>query len=162
MSAFDAVQDLDGQGRPIFSPLPFLSTKRMTFAGGTTNDPGDYDGTGNPATLFTVTGDVLIYPVFICKTTLVGGATLKVGTTDVDAYILSMDDASTVLANQSQESSTGFNYIGQADFNSTNGFTISGGQDIIQTVGTANITAGVMDYYCFWRPLSSDGNVVAA
>ncbi len=39
---------------------------------------------------------------------------------------------------------------------------ISGGLDVIQTVGSANITAGEIDYYGFWRPLSDDGLVVAA
>ena len=36
------------------------------------------------------------------------------------------------------------------------------GADIIGTVGTANITAGVIDFYCAWYPLSSDGQVEAA
>ena len=34
------------------------------------------------------------------------------------------------------------------------------GQDIIMTIaGGANITSGVIDYYCIWNPVSSDGNV---
>lgn len=159
MSAFDAVMDLDGQGRAIFSPLPFRAVKRMTFAGGTTNDPGDYDGTGNPATLFTVTGDVLVYIVAMCKTDLVGGATLEVGLTGNTAVLLAqIADATTLDANENYLDATPAKGEGAAPVF----HPIAGGLDIIQTVGTANITAGVIDYYCFWRPLSSDGNVVAA
>ena len=37
------------------------------------------------------------------------------------------------------------------------------GQDIIMTIaGAANITSGVIDYYCIWVPWSSDGNVADA
>jgi len=39
---------------------------------------------------------------------------------------------------------------------------IVGGADIIETCGTANVTAGVITYYCLWLPLSSDGDVTAA
>lgn len=35
-------------------------------------------------------------------------------------------------------------------------------QDIIQTIGTAGVTDGTLVYYCLWRPISSDGAVVAA
>ena len=35
------------------------------------------------------------------------------------------------------------------------------GQDIIMTVaGGANIESGVIDYYCIWNPISSNGAVV--
>jgi len=44
----------------------------------------------------------------------------------------------------------------------SNGIIIASGQDIIETIGAADITAGALTYYCFWRPLSDDGLVVAA
>ncbi len=84
-----------------------VTEKVMTFAGGTTNDPGDFDGTGNPATLFTVTGTVLMKLFATCGVNLAG--------------------ASATIA-----------------------------------VGTANITAGEITYHCIWKPISLDGNVVAA
>lgn len=133
--------------------------KTMTFAGGTTNDPGDYNGTGNPATLFTVTGDVLVYVLGVCQTTLVGAATLEVGVTDATAALLAqISNATTLVENE---------FYRDASPTLAEGVTptyhgIGGGLDIIQTVGTTDITAGEIDYYCYWLPVSDDGNVVAA
>ena len=39
-------------------------------------------------------------------------------------------------------------------------YVIGGGADIILTIATNNMTAGAIEMYCFWRPLSSDGLVV--
>ena len=156
---FDAAMDRDGNRQVIPAPLPFHSTKTMTFAGGTTNDPGDFDGTGNPATLFTVTGDVMVFIMGVCKTTLVGAATLEVGVTGATSSLLAqIADATTLAVNEGYVDATPT--LGEA-------FTpqfhlIGGGLDIIQTIGSANITAGKIDYHCFWRPLSSDGNIVSA
>ncbi len=38
---------------------------------------------------------------------------------------------------------------------------IGAGEDIA-VVGTANITGGVVLLHCFWKPISADGNLVAA
>ena len=43
-----------------------IATKTITFAGGTTNGIGDFDGTGNPATVFTVTGAVMAVVWGVC------------------------------------------------------------------------------------------------
>lgn len=161
MSVYDAVMELDGHGRPLYAPLPFMAEKNMVFDGATVNDPGDYTGgTGNPATLFTVTGNVLVYIFGICSTTLVGAATLKVGLTGNTAVLLAniADVSSDLLENMTYKDSTPALGEGEAPIF----HPIGGGLDIIQTVGSANITAGELDYYCFWRPLSSDGLVVAA
>lgn len=156
---FDAAMDRDGNRQVISSPLPFHTVKTMTFAGGTANDPGDYDGTGNPATLFTVTGDVLVFIMGVCKTTLVGAATLEVGVTDATAALLpQISNATTLVVNELYVDATPT--LAEAFTPQFHG--IGGGLDIIQTLGTANVTAGEIDYHCFWRPLSEDGNVVAA
>lgn len=147
----------DANGVPI-TTNGIVVSKSMTFAGGTTNDPGDYDGTGNPATLFTVTGDVLVRIFAVCSVNLAGaGATIEVGitgntagliaqttATDIDAGHVWIDTApATIEALPAQQ-------------------ILTNGTDIIQTVATANITAGALTYYCLWTNLSSDGNVVAA
>jgi len=156
----DALIKLDGNGRPIYGPMFAFSVKKsVTFAGGTTNNLGDYDGTGNPATLFTVTGDVLVRVIGICKTTLVGAATLEVGVTNATASLLpQITNATTLVENECWADATPT----LAESITLTYSAIGGGLDIIQTVGTANITAGVIDYYCFWQPLSDDGMVVAA
>jgi len=37
-----------------------------------------------------------------------------------------------------------------------------GASEDIAVVGTANITGGVIMLHCFWKPISADGNLVAA
>ncbi len=158
---YKSIMDIDGHGRAIYAPLPFRAIKNMEFDGATVNDPGDYTGgTGNPATLFTVTGDVLVYLFGLCKVDLVGGATLEVGVTDNTAILLAQiaDVSSGLLENMNWLDSAPAIGEGEAPIF----HPISGGLDIIQTAGTANITAGEIDYYCFWRPLSSNGLVVRA
>lgn len=145
------IQDQDG----------FLETKVMTFAGGTANDPGDYDGTGNPATLFTITGRVIIKLIAVCDTNLAGAsATLAVGITDAATSIIAQSTATDIDAGEIWHDATPDSAIELASVTASR--ILSNGQDIIQTVGTANITGGKITYYCYWRPISSDANVVAA
>jgi hypothetical protein len=161
---------LDANGRQINGPLPFLVSKTVTFDGGTTNDVGDFNGTGNPATLFTVTGDVMIKMVGMVKTSLEGDtATLVVGTTNNTAFLMGDSNSAPFTATGLLSGMV----FGEpllsivapynADIYGTNSseFYINGA-NIVQTVGIANITAGKIVYYLFWRPLSEDGNVVAA
>jgi len=158
---YDAVMEIDGQGKVLYSPLPFMTSKNMVFDGATVDDPGDYTGgTGNPATLFTVTGDVLVYIMALCKTSLAGAAELEVGLTGNTAILLPQiaNVAASLDENMSWLDATPA--IGKGQWMIFH--PISGGLDIVQTVGAANITAGEIDYYCFWRPLSSDGLVTAS
>jgi len=159
MTVFDALIDLDGNGRPLYGLLPFRAVKRITFAGGTTHAIGDHDGDGDPFDIFKVTGDVQVMVIGICKTTLVGAATLEVGVTDATASILAqIADATDLVENEHYSDATPT----LAEGRTPQIHPIGGGLDIIGTVGTANITAGVIDFYCFWRPLSDDGLVEAA
>lgn len=159
MSTFDALLDLDGNGRPLYGWLPFKVSKRITFAGGTENAIGDHDGTGDPFTIFTVTGDVMAYVVGICKTDLAGAsATLEVGVPGNTAILIAQTTATGIDQNMGWHDAS----VALAEGFTPQVHMIGGGLDIIGTVATANITAGVIDFYCFWRPLSEDGNVAAA
>jgi len=155
----DSLLKLDANGRPFQGLLPFVTSKRITFAGGTTNAIGDHDGTNDPFTVFNVTGDVLVIVIGICKIDLVGAGTLELGIPGATAALLAqIADATTLDANEAWVDATPS--LGE-------GFTatpkvIGGGLDIIGTVGTANITAGVIDFYCFYMPLSDDGVVTPA
>ena len=136
-----------------------VAEKVMTFAGGTTNDPGDHDGTGDPATLFTVTGTVLMKIFALCETTLAGAtATIEVGTAINTAGLIAQTTATNIAINEiwhdatpdaSVEAST---VVAERIVN----------QNVIQTVGTANITSGVIRYIAVWKPISLDGDVSAA
>ena len=135
-----------------------VAIKSMTLDGGTVNDPGDQNGTGNPATLYTVTGDVAVRVFATCSTLLAGDtATLEVGITGNTAVLLAQTTATDIDAAEvwiDTSPGTVQALPGQQ--------VLTSGTDIIQTVGTADITSGVLAYYCLWTPLSSDGDVVAA
>jgi len=156
----DAVMQLDGNGNVIPGPLPFMVSKRITFVGGTPDAIGDYDGTGDPFSIFTVTGDVMCFVVGVCKTTLVGAATLEVGVTDATASILAQIANATTLVENEVWAADATPSLAEAV--TARYHFIGGGLDIIGNIGAADITSGVIDFYCFYRPLSSDGRVVAA
>jgi len=141
------------------SGIPEVVKKTMTFAGATVNDPGDHDGTGDPADLFIVSGDVHVYIFGVCKTTLVGAATIEVGVAGATAALIAqIADATDLVENEGYFSAAPSLALAVAPVYSV----IGGGLDIIQTVGTANITAGEIDYYCYWKPLSEGATVTAA
>lgn len=145
------IQDKDGN----------MVYKSMTFAGGTANDPGDYDGTGNPATLFTVTGTVIVRLIAVCGVDLEGAsATVEVGIAGSTAALIALTTATNIDKDEiwhdnSPDAAIELDSVSAAKI-------LSAGQDIIQTVKTANITAGQITYYCLWRPISDGATVVAA
>lgn len=137
----------------------FMTEKKiMTFAGGTVNDPGDHDGTGDPATLFTVTGLVQVAVYAVVATVLAGAtATIEVGVTGDTASLIPQSTATDLAAGELWHDATPTTKI-EAVTKTFKDTTLS----VIQTVGTANITSGVLHYYCLWKPISNDANVVAA
>ncbi len=153
----------DANGEPMnfdtFGVVPTLKT--MTFAGGTTNDPGDQTGTGNPATLFTVTGIVAVRLLAVCTTNLAGAAaTLEVGVVGNTAALIAQSTGTDIDAGEIWHDATPDSGIEAVTVAPEK--LIVNGLDIIQTVGTADVTSGVINYYCFWRPISDDALVVAA
>lgn len=139
--------------------LGAVTEKVMTFAGGTTNDPGDHDGTGDPATLFTVTGTVLMKIFALCETTLAGAtATIEVGTAINTAGLIAQTTATNIAINEIWHDATPDASV-EASTVVTERIV---NQNVIQTVGTANITSGVIRYIAVWKPISLDGDVSAA
>lgn len=149
----------DGNGNAFFDPAfgPFVATKTVTFAGGTANNLGDFDGTGNPHTLFTVTGAIKCKLLAKCTTNLAGAsATLSVGTALTAAGLIALTTGTDIDANEIWHDATP-----DASVEATTVLAekiVS--QDIIQTVGTANITSGVIEYTLFWYPLTEGSTVV--
>lgn len=130
------------------------------FAGGTTNARGDDGGTNDPYTLFTVTGDVAVRVYGVVTTTLVGAATIEVGVTGNTAVLLAQVADATTLAAGDVWIDGSPAEVGAVAFANVPATTlITGGLDIIETVGTTNITAGNIRYVCLWRPISHDGLV---
>lgn len=161
----DAVKrKLQGVNDSADNPLVFRVTKKVSsaFAGGTADAHGDYDGDGNPYTLFTVDGDVLVRGVIgIVNTDLVGAnATIEVGVAGNTAKLIAQStgtdlDDGDVWIDAGAE--VGVDVLATAAL-----FAINDGADIIETIGTANLTAGQIDYYCIWAALEPNAKVSAA
>lgn len=134
-------------------------TKTVTFAGGTTNDMGDFDGTGNPYKLFTVTGTVLVKLFATCSADLAGAsATVEIGTTLSTAGLIAQTTATNIDNGEIWHDATPDASI---ELSSVATEKIVN-QSIYQKVATANVTSGTITYHCIWKPISNDGNVVAA
>ena len=133
--------------------------KSITFIGGTPNAIGDHDGTGDPFTIFTVTGEVKVKIIGICTTTIVGAlSTLEVGVTGTTAGILPQTTGTDIDVNEIWHDASPDSGVEASSVMTEK--IIANSLDVIGTVGTANITAGVIKFICLWRPLSKDGNVV--
>lgn len=140
-------------------------TKTLTFDGATTNAVGNVAGTGNPATLFTVTGHVIARIFAIVTTAIV--STGNTGTIEVGIA----GDTATLIAQSTVGSGT---FIAEEIWHDGTPDAeielltvaadriVSDGNDVILTCATNNIISGVLAIYCIWTALSSDGNVVAA
>ena len=133
--------------------------KVVTLAGGTTNDPGNYNGTGNPMTLFKVYGVVRMRILAVCNTGLTGTtATISVGTALSTAGLIALTTATNLAASELWNDATPDTSI---EATTTLAEKVIA-QDVIQAVATANITAGKITYTCIWYPLSENGYVTAA
>ena len=126
-------------------------TKAVTFS----NTTGTVD-------LFTVTGDVQIKLLAVAKTTCasVADCNAQVGIAgDLDAILPDTDI--TLLAAEEIWNDTFPSSEIEAMGESSRDYDISDGNDIIMTL-SAQADSGAITFYCFWTPLSANGNVVAA
>jgi len=156
----------DGNRVPITN-AGIITKKTVTFAGGTTNAWGDDGGTLDGAAIFTVTGLVKCQVVAVCTTLLTGDtATIEVGITGDTAIFLPIETATQIDADQIwvNDAANASYIISGAETAAAGNVPeyLLYGNDIILTVKTANVTAGVIDFYCIWTPISTDGNVVAS
>ena len=148
------------------SHVPFIrnylvATKTITFAGGTENAIGDHDGTGDPATLFTVTGAVSARVYGVASVAPVGDtATIEVGVAGGTAELIAQSTATDLaIGDVWLDASPTTKCESIANLTEK---IIGDGLDIILTVGTANITAGSITFYCLWTPISDGAEVAAA
>jgi len=147
------------------STLNWQVTKHASsaFTGGSVNQHGNDGGTGDPYTVFTVTGDVLISAFWgVINTDLTGAtATVEVGTVGGTATILAqelgtdMDDGALYV---DATVADGVGVLANAGAH----FVINDGADIIETIGTADVTAGQIDYYCIWAPAEDGASITSA
>lgn len=116
-------------------------------------------GKSPTATLFTVTGVVGVKLFARCTESLAGAtATVAAGTALTTAGLIAQTTGTDIDINEIWHDATP-----DASVELTTVLTEKiVAQDIIQTIGTAAVTDGTLVYYCTWRPISSDGAVVAA
>ena len=147
---FSASLDRDANRQQIQSNEAFKAESTWTFVAGTT-------GAIAAHTLFTVTGNVLVQVFGICDTDLTSGgaATIEVGVTGNTAALIAqttatgLDDGDIWM---DASPAVGVEALPGA-------FILNDGNDVILTIATATLTAGVVDFYCLYRPLSSNGAV---
>ena len=111
-------------------------------------------------TLATVTGIVALSIFGVCTTNLVsaGGGTLEVGTAASTAGAIAQTTGTDLDAGDIWHDASPDKTIALSSVILQNIVT----DDIIYTIGTADISAGVITYYILWAPISADGNVVIA
>jgi len=107
--------------------------------------------------LFTVTGDVRVRVNAKCATSLdsTGAPTLEIGIAGGTATIIAQTTAKNIDVDMFWNDATPGTI--QADASK-----FLAADDIIGTVGSANIDSGQLTFYCEWEALSLDGNVVAS
>jgi hypothetical protein len=141
----------DANGVPITTDGIVVS-KSITYAASTT-------GAQASSTLYTVTGDVLLHFFAVCGTSLDsdGSPTIEVGISGNTAALLALTNGKDIDAGEVWIDTVPATIEAMPATQ-----ILTGGADILQEIKTATVKAGVLTYYCIWRPLSSDGNVVAA
>jgi len=131
--------------------------KSITFDGGTTNAIGDFNGTGEPHTIFTVAGTVIMRLIDVCTTslTIASGATLEVGTAKSTAALIAQTAGDAIDVNEVWHDASPDNSVEALSVAAENIVN----QDVQGKTATANITGGVIKYFALWKPVSLDGKV---
>ena len=123
------------------------------------------DGGGQGAfTAFTVTGDVLVSVFGLCQVLLdsSGAPTIELGISGNTAVLIAQTTAKDLDQYETWQDTSPEANPGDVATAMGKRFAIANGADIIMTIGTAALTAGDVDFYCFWLPLTIGASVVAA
>lgn len=123
----------------------------------------DDTGAAQAYTIFTVTGRVELIVFGICNIALTSGgaATIELGVAGNTAVFVAQTTGTALIANEIWQDSTPTTTVEAIDLAGTKTFIVTNSQNVIFTIGTTTLTAGDIDFYALWRPLSSTANVVA-
>lgn len=142
----DSILDSDANFYRFGSNDAFKLSSTWTFSALTT-------GAATAHTLFTVTGDVLANVFGICGTDVTGSGTGEVGVVGNTAALIAQTTGTAIDAGEVWQNNTPTVGVGAVVSTPK---PIANGLDIILTIATDTFTAGVIRFYCIWRPLSSD------
>lgn len=145
-------QQRDGNYQVINSNEAFILSSTWTFTALTTGAVGVH-------TLFTITGDVLVNVFAHCTTSVTGSGTGAVGTVGNTTGLITTTTGSSIVATDWWQNATPTVKIGASV---SPALPVGSSSDIILTVGTATLTAGVVTFYCTYRPLSQNASIVVA
>jgi hypothetical protein len=150
----NASLDFDGNRKSVQSNEAFKLESTWVFAAATT-------GAIAVHTLFNVTGNVLltIFGVVDTTPTSAGAPTIEVGTAGNTAVLIAQSLALSLADGEVWVDGT-LTRVGAGAVPAMQ--VINDGVDVDLKVATATVTAGSIDFYCLWRPLSSDGLVTVA
>lgn len=143
-----AAQQRDANFQVISSNEAILLESTWTFAASTTGAVGAH-------TLFTVTGNNLVTVFGICDTDLTGSGTIEVGTANNTAALIAQTTGTALDDGEIWVDATPATEVEAVP--ST--FIVNDGADIVLTIASDTITAGVVDFYCTYRPLSDGANI---
>lgn len=141
----------DANRQPIWTD-GLIVTKKRTYDG--TAGSG---GIGS-ATLFTVTGDVIVVLFATCTTDVAGTASvIEVGINGNTAALIGQTNGTAIQAGEIWLDTT------PATVESLpTAKILTNGTDIVETITNGTATAGSLTYYCLWRPLASNSDIVAS
>ena len=162
MTAITSAFRRDANRVPIWTD-GLITTKTITFDGATTDAWGEDGGALDGAAIFTVTGVVRARIFGICTTNLAGTGTHAAGIATATTIYLPTEAAVDINSGDfviNNATTTAFPILGEQAAAADNfpEYALNG-QDIIMTIGTSDITSGVIDYYALWVPWSIDGDV---
>ncbi len=115
--------------------------------------------------VFTVTGEVFVHALIaFCTTNLTEGgatATISLGTVSQVTRFIGLMNSVDLDANEAWVSTTPT--AGSIDLpDAMQAVIVVNGDDIIVDPLTQDTTGGVIDFTCFWEPISTDGVLVRA
>jgi len=156
-------QTLNGHYQPNDAASYAVDVGQWRHAIGNWNFTDD-GGAAAAYTLFAVTGDVLVQVFGLCQVTLTsdGAPTIEVGISGNTAAIVAQTAALDLDQYETWQDAAPEANPGNVATAMAAWFVVANGADIILTIGVAAATAGDVDFHCFWRPLSTNGSVVAA
>ena len=134
---------------PFTRRIPKYFNKTITFTGAASL------GAVGTVPIATVTREILlVYGGVHCSTLLAGAtATLAFGTANNTAGLIALTTATDIDADEFWQDASPELEISPAIINQL--VTAN----LILTVGTADVTAGVLNFYFYWLPLSPTGNM---
>lgn len=146
----NAHQQIDRNSRTVNSNQAIISSSTWTFAALTTGAVGAH-------TLFTVTGDVVAEVFAHCTTSVTGSGTAAIGTANSTQAFAATTTGTNIAATDWWQNATPTAEVGATV---SAALPVGSSTNIILTVGTATLTAGVVTFYAIWRPLNNLSNLV--